>query len=296
LSSIFISIASYRDPDIINTVKSCYDNAIDKNNLFFSIVSQGETEEHPNLSFIPHNQLSLVKHHWSESKGVCWARAIANKNINRDYFLQIDSHSRFIEGWDKIIISNYEKAKSFWGSRLILTNYPDMFIINWETNPPSDEFKGYEELKSIKVTWDNEDIMPKSHNEWPNVIDKINGDEHGFFAAGSVFCSSFLMKEIPYDENIYFIGEEASMAIRAYTRGIRLVSPTVKYMFTNYDRENSKRQLHWQNNISWSELNQSSYKRLEKIMKGDKTMGIFGIDSESLYHQYKKFLSLKFKN
>lgn len=292
MSSVFISIASYRDPDVVNTVRSCYDNAISKDDLFFSVVSQAEEGEHPDLSFIPESQLRLIKHHWSESKGVCWAREIASRELNRKYFLQIDSHSRFLPGWDQIIIGNYERALTFWGSRVILTNYPDMFLMNWDTNPPSEIFDGYPHLKSIKVRWSHEDKMPKSENEWPTVIDTVNGDEHSFFAAGSVFCLSSLLLEIPYDAELYFTGEEASMAVRAYTRGIRLVSPAVKYMFSNYDRTNSKRPLHWEDNEEWESLNHKSYERLERIMKGDKTLGVYGIGSESLYCQYQKLIGI----
>ena len=295
MSSVFISIASYRDPDVVNTVRSCYDNAISKDNLFFSVFSQAEDGEHPDLSFIPENQLRLTKAHWSESLGACWARDIATKDINRKYFLQIDSHSRFVLGWDQQIIGNYERAEAFWGPRVMLTNYPDPFEIDWSTEPPTDNLIGYPQLKSLKAVWHQQSRMIQAQPDWPAVIDTVNGDEHFFFSANSVFCNSDLMREVPYDKELYFTGEEPSMALRAYTRGIRLVSPTVKYMFTNYNRENSKRELHWENHETWWELNRQSYRRLEKIMKGDKSLGIFGIDSESLYQQYQKLIDVDLK-
>ena len=37
--NIFISLAAYRDPDLVNTVKSFYENANNKERLFFSLVS-----------------------------------------------------------------------------------------------------------------------------------------------------------------------------------------------------------------------------------------------------------------
>jgi hypothetical protein len=92
---IFLSIASYRDPDLINTVKSAYENAKNKESLFFSVFSQAENEEHPDLSFIPESQIRYSKTHWSESKGACWARSRSTNNLKEKYFLQIDSHSRF---------------------------------------------------------------------------------------------------------------------------------------------------------------------------------------------------------
>jgi hypothetical protein len=207
----------------------------------------------------------------------------------------MDSHSRFVLGWDQQIIGNYERAEAFWGPRVILTNYPDPFQIDWSTEPPTDNLIGYPDLKSLKAVWHEQSKMIQAEPDWPTVVDKVHGDEHFFFSANSVFCYSDLMREVPYDKELYFTGEEPSMALRAYTRGIRLVSPSVKYMFTNYNRENAKRELHWENHTDWWELNRASYKRLEKIMKGDKSLGIFGIDSESLYQQYQKLIDVDLK-
>ena len=110
MDKIFISIASYRDPDLINTIKNCYDNALNKEQLFFSILSQAEDVEHPDLSFIPSSQIRYIKVHWSESLGACWARSITSKDLLGDFFLQIDSHSRFKNGWDRIIVDSFKKV------------------------------------------------------------------------------------------------------------------------------------------------------------------------------------------
>ena len=47
---ILISIVSYREKELLNTVKSFYYDAANKEDLLFSIVSQDD--EHPDLSFI----------------------------------------------------------------------------------------------------------------------------------------------------------------------------------------------------------------------------------------------------
>ena len=38
--SIFLSISSYRDPLLANTLTSAYENAADKDNLIFAVVDQ----------------------------------------------------------------------------------------------------------------------------------------------------------------------------------------------------------------------------------------------------------------
>lgn len=286
---IFISIASYRDPDLIKTVQSCFNNAENKSRLYFSIFSQAEDDEHPDLSFIPDNQIRYLKTHWSESLGACWAREIATKDIVGKYFLQIDSHSRFKSKWDTLIINNFKKAVRFWGNRIIITNYPDPFEIN---NDGSDKLIDYPDLKKLEPFWDEKSKMIQAKHTWPNIVDIENGDEQFFFSANCAFTRADIMREIPYDKELYFTGEEPSIAIRAYTRGIRLISPIVKFMYTNYNRENSKRRLHWDDHEKWWEINLLSYKRLSKIMSGSMEFQEFGIGSKLLFEQYQKITNI----
>jgi hypothetical protein len=288
---IFINIASYRDPDLVNTVRSCFENANNKENIFFSIFSQAEDWEHPDLFFIPDNQIRYQKVHWSESLGVCWARLRSSQPILGDFYLQIDSHSRFVSGWDDLIINNFYSAKDFWGDRIILTNYPDPFEI---AEDGTDNLINYNGLRKIEAIWPDSSNILQGDSEWPLVVDTLHGDEQFYLAGGNMFSTTKLISEIPYDENLYFIGEEPTLAIRAYTRGIRLISPTVKFMYSNYNRENSKRPLHWEDSSRWWNLNIESFKRIKRVFAGDQSLGIYGIGSPQLFLQYQKIIGIDF--
>jgi len=287
VNRIFISIASYRDPDLINTVKSAHDNATYPDNLIFSVFSQAEESEHPDLSFVPN--LRYHKAHWSESLGACWARERATRELEGDYFLQIDSHSRFLPGWDKLLVLAYKRAQTFWGNRIFFTNYPDPFELDPSGNP---QIFAQAAFFKLNAYW--HDASRMIQGEWADVIDTVNGDEQYFMSANSMFGEIKLMAEIPYDAELYFTGEEPSLALRAYTRGIRLISPTVKFMFTNYNRPNSKRRLHWEDHPEWHELNRKSYERLKLIMSGDTSLGKYGIGSKYLYQQYQRVTGINF--
>jgi hypothetical protein len=285
VNQITISIASYRDPDLVNTIRSAIDNAKYPDQLFFSVFSQAEDSEHPDLSFV--KNLNYQKAHWSESLGACWARERANRDLTGDYFLQIDSHSRFLPNWDKLLVLAYKKAQSFWGNRIFFTNYPDPFELDVNGDAVTLAQPTFFKLEAY---WHEEARMVQG--KWADVEDTINGDEQFFMSANSMFSEVRLMQEVPYDPELYFTGEEPSLALRAYTRGIRLISPTVKFMFTNFNRPNSNRRLHWEDNPSWHELNDKSYSRLKKIMSGDKTLGKFGIGSTYLFNQYQKITGI----
>ena len=288
ISKIFVSIASYRDPDLINTVKSCYENAKNRDEIFFSIFSQAEDWEHPDLSFVPSSQIDYKNCHWSVTKGTCWARKATSENIIAEYFLQIDSHSRFIKNWDESIVNSYKKSQTYWGDEIILTNYPDSYEIDWSANPPIDIYTSNlsNDLWSLRPFWDTKSKMVQA--EWYKTINKNFGDEIYFISANSLFTTSDIMKKIPYDENLYFTGEEPSLAIRAYTRSIKIISPAIKYMYTNFNRDNGRRKFHWIDDPEWWKLNKASYIRLSKIMTGDKEFGIYGIDSLDLFDEYQQ--------
>jgi hypothetical protein len=290
-NSIFISIASYRDPDLLATVRSCYDNSTAKDALFFSIVSQAENEEHPDLSFIPKNQMRYVKIDWRESQGVCWARSMAQKDIKESFFLQVDSHSRFVPNWDQLIVSSFYKSSELWGRDIIITNYPDPFEVNEDG---TDNFIHNGEMKKFYPIWDDLTKMVQAAADWPGVEDLVYGDEVLFLSANSLFTTSDVVKRLPYDPDLYFTGEEFSLALRAYTRGIRMISPTVKYMFTKYNRENVKRRFHWQDHKFWWRLNSESYKKIYRII-AEENLGDFGIDSSNLFAEYQKRIGVDLK-
>ena len=283
--SIFISIASYRDPDLVSTVSDCFSKAVSKDKLFFSVVSQAEDDEHPDLSFIPTNQLRYTKMHWSEARGACFARSISSQDINTQFFLQIDSHSRFKPSWDFTIVGSYLNVSKYWGKEIILTNYPDPFEIGEDGCV---KLIDYKDLRKLDAYWDDGSKMVQAWYDWPNTVNDKVGDEVYFLSGNSFFCPSVVMEKVPYDKELYFTGEEPSMALRAYTRGIKLISPVVKYMYTNYNRENPPRRLHWKDHPDWWNLNKSSYQRLAKIMTGDTSLGVWGIGSVELFKKYQE--------
>lgn len=285
---IFISIASYRDPDLINTVKSCYQNAKNPSRLYFSVFSQAEDSEHADLSFIPHTQIRYLKTHWSESKGACWAKSISSKSIIGEYFLQIDSHSRFSDAWDEMLVENYKRSSRFWGNRIILSHYPDPY----EVVDGKDVLLTNNTLKKISPFWNDSAHMVLASMPWDDVEDTVNGDEMFYVGAGLIFCTAEIAKDIPYDEEIYFYGEEVSLAIRAYTRGIRIISPTTKAIYSHYNYAAMDRRLHWQDNSKWGDIDLKAQKRLKKILSGDRSFGVFGIGSSRLFDQYQKITGI----
>ena len=53
MKKIFVSVASYRDPELGKTLLSAIEKASNPNNIYFGIVYQGSHKERPSFDFIP---------------------------------------------------------------------------------------------------------------------------------------------------------------------------------------------------------------------------------------------------
>ncbi len=92
---IFIQIASYRDPQLVPTLKDMIANAKKPKNLVFAIARQfNETDGFDNLDeYRNDKRFKILDIPYQEAQGVCWARNLTQQLYDGEtYTLQIDSH------------------------------------------------------------------------------------------------------------------------------------------------------------------------------------------------------------
>ena len=81
----------------------------------------------PFLSFLQSEfdnnpKIKIIKLHYSKAQGPTYARYLITQLINNeDFFMQIDSHTRFYNNWDEIAITY---LKEFYDEKAIITNFP----------------------------------------------------------------------------------------------------------------------------------------------------------------------------
>ena len=115
-NKIFISIGSYRDPQLLPTLRDCIKNAKNPDNLVFGTCWQ-HVEKESLEEFKTDPRVRYLDINYMESKGTCWARANIQEQLYKgeEYYFQLDSHHRFVENWDKNVLvwsSSYKKQKS----------------------------------------------------------------------------------------------------------------------------------------------------------------------------------------
>jgi len=76
MSKIFIQIASYRDPQLLPTIKDCIANSKYPENLVFCIAWQHSSEdEWDNLDeFKDDPRFKIIDIDYKDAQGACWAR------------------------------------------------------------------------------------------------------------------------------------------------------------------------------------------------------------------------------
>ena len=274
---ILISIASYREKELLNTVKSFYDDASNKDNLLFAIVSQDD--EHPDLSFIDPERLHYTQVHWKDTFGVNWARHIAQKAFTEfDYYLQLDSHMFSEKDWDLKLIDSFNEAKLLC-EKPVLTCYAAMYRV--ENN---------ERIVGPVISNGCSDIsgLVWSQGTWPNHRSDVKGiGTTNYINAAVVFSTKDFVDEVPYDPNLTFFHEEISLTMRAEAAGftpVCIVSP-IFYHFFAPDRIKESRNYNplWGNSsadhTNFSAIHDIEYSK--KVLSGEST-GPYAIDKETI--------------
>jgi hypothetical protein len=296
---IFVQIASYRDPQMIPTIEDMLAKASHPENLVFGLCWQyDETEDITKYDNDPRFRVS--KHHYSESQGLGWARHITNTLYNGEkYTLQIDSHHRFVQGWDDICLEDYKQAKKH-SKKPIITTYCTPFNPNdnestWNPVPclmSQYEFSGDKLLMSMPY-------YIQDYKERKHIIKARTISGHFYFTSGN------FIKEVPYDPDIYFGGytEETTLSVRAFTNGYDFFSPYRMVMWHEYTR--NYRPKHWDDHGKESQTKKTSGER--DVFARNKTrqlfeqenhginMGEYGLGTKRSLHDYEVYGGFDFK-
>jgi len=267
METVFVQIASYRDPELLPTLKDCISQAKYPENLRFGICWQHSLEDSwDNLDeYINDPRFKIIDVDYKESQGVCWARnKVQQKYDGEKYTLQIDSHHRFVKNWDDHLIKMIKKLQKKGHKKPLLTAYIPSY------NPQNDPAERVKE--PWWMTFDRFIpegaifFLPATIPDWKNLEYPIPSR---FYSAHFCFTLGQFCIEVPHDPNYYFHGEEISIAVRAYTWGYDLFHPHRVVAWHEYTRRGRKKQ--WDDDPKWVERNVNAHKR---------NRALFGIDGE----------------
>lgn len=298
MEKIFVSIAAYRDPELLPTIKSLLDNTKRPEALTICIGWQHAEEDTWDTldEYKSDSRFIIIDVPYKEAKGVCWMRSeIQKKWSGEAYYLQLDSHHRFAPNWDQTLKDwlNYMRVKGY--DKPILSSYMPGYFPDKDPEGRNEEVWGL----NIQRFMPNGVIFLQPHNidNWKELDEPFPAR---FLSAHMIFAPGKFIEEVPYDPDLYFHGEESSLAARAYTYGYDLFSPHKPVIWHEYTRDGKKK--HWDDSKDWSERDNMSYERYRKLMGVDKNCGpcqrkklaptYFGM--VRTFEQYEKYTGLKF--
>ena len=284
---IFVSIAAYRDPQLEPTVADCLHKAAHPERLRFGICWQHAPGDAP-LSFRGDPRFRVHEVDWRESQGACWARAeIMKLWQDEGWFLQVDSHCRFSSGWDTMLL---RAARETGSEKPVLSTYATPFT------PGPNEILAGGPLQMAFQAFTPEGIPQLKPADLRQTERPVRAR---FLSAGFLFAPGYFVCEVPYDPELYFMGEEAAMTVRAFTHGYDLFHPAETVVWHDYLRANASK--HWGDHSEanraarpWGELDRSSKRKVERLLLGE-PVEPFGLGTARTLDEYEAYAGLSFR-
>jgi len=294
--TIFVQIASYRDPELGWTVKDLFAKAEHPERITVGICQQCFPAKDKDCMVEPSAQVRIVNALPSESLGVCWARAAVQTLFqDQDYVLMIDSHMRFIPHWDTALIDELARCPS---PKAFLSTYPAGYKppdqLQQDPRPTVLRAKPFNEQGDIR--FDGETLEGLRPEKPLRTV---------FLAAGFIFAPGKFVREVPYDPYIYFDHEEITLAVRAFTHGWDIYSPpgTFLYHYYHEPHKGETRALHWSDNRDWGELQKASRARYDYLLadlapenpEALQDINKYGLGSVRSVREFEDFSGIDFK-
>lgn len=253
--TIFVQIASYRDPELIPTLHDLVDCAEFPGRLRIVVSWQHGPDEtlanfffrrfsnwrlQPATPFCLHTfeyrgaRVELVDIPYESSQGACWARNLIQQRYeNETYTLQLDSHHRFARHWDTELIDMLEGLRGR-SRKPLLTAYLPPYS-------PAQADPGEQGLPPpLGMRFDR--FIPEGAiffrafelPAWQSLREPVPAR---FYSGHFTFADGSFAREVQHDPEYFFHGEEISLAVRAFTHGYDLYHPHRSLAWHEYTRE-----------------------------------------------------------
>lgn len=293
-NKIFIQIASYRDPELLNTIRDCLANAENPERLVFSIAWQhNKADTWDSLDeFKNDSRFKIIDIDYKDAKGCCWARNLLQQQYDGEqYTLQLDSHHRFIKKWDTEIIAMYEGLRKDGVKKPLITGYIPPYSTKNDTRGEVPYKMNFDRFTPEGVVF----FLPATIDNYKELTKPIQAR---FYSAHFAFASGQFVKEVPHDPNYNFHGEEISIGVRAFTWGYDLFHSHKIIAWHEYTREGRVR--FWDDDKQWSERDRASHLRNRKLFemdgsKKDINFGIYDFGKVRSLEDYERYAGLSFK-
>jgi hypothetical protein len=230
--TIFVSVASYNDRQLIPTLKDLYETVDNVNRIVVGVHLQDNEEYYQELLNQHFPNIKIIFTKAEESRGVVWAREKIKKELfsTEEYFLQIDAHTRFKYGWDNILINQMSNVEN----KTIFSTYPNQFSLDdigrnyiqkIPTNAPLVIDRFFSEDEN-----DNR-LLPRNLS----ALSDYEVVDSKWIAGGFIFAPNSWVKDINFSDEIISKGEEDVQLFLSYLRGWHIKLSSEAVIWHNYN-------------------------------------------------------------
>jgi hypothetical protein len=232
---------------------------------------------------VRHDRVGIMHVPAEAARGPCWARHMGYRLWNgEDYVLQIDSHMRFAEHWDRLLLDQLALCPS---SKPMLTTYPCGYEPPDRIMSTASVFLAAKAFSPSGVLSLQGIIMPPPDRPLKTA----------FVAAGFLFGPAWI-QDVPYDPDLYFLGEETTLAARLWTHAWDFFGPTTSVVWHNYVPRS--RPLHWDDHANWGQADSRSMARVRRVLRmSDDPVDVAGYDLGRVrgFDDYVRFSGVDFR-
>lgn len=279
--TIFVSVASYRDADCAETLRSMFGNARDASRVFAGVCEQNTADAAEACvpgGFEWHAQVRRISIPHGEAKGPTYARYLCSTLYRGEtYFCQVDSHTRFAPGWDARAVRMLASCPS---PRPVLTHYPHDFDTPESRDVPV----------LCKARFDDNGVpvldavtLPAARRPRPVP----------FTSGGFVFGPGSMVTEVPYDPDLphLFQGEEILYSARLWTSGYDFFTPTRNLVYHRYHRADAPK--FW-SDIDYEDEQQRTLAKVRRLLAGGMAGYPHGMGTRRGLREYYDFAGIDF--
>jgi hypothetical protein len=303
--TIFVSIASFRDRECALTLYHMFEKADCPFRIFVGICQQNSPTDRDILGQYEQLATNGIKSFTDniriysmpadQAQGPMLARSIIEKELyrNEKYYMIIDAHTDFTQGWDTRCIADLTSCKSV---KPVLTMHPSEYIDRSHKitfTPPS-----YMTFKKIHNRSGLPQLETSLFKRCPNTCFRSL-----FLSCGFIFTLGEVIKAVPFDPHCpyVFFGEEISYAARLFTNGWDTFAPRSMIVYHKKDVDQPTFRENFRGNRLRREMEHEGYHRLQVLLgireqtAGDVPIGIYGLGLRRSLTDFQNFIGLDFE-
>jgi hypothetical protein len=301
MKTIFIGVGAYNEPYIKLMLDNCLENAEFPERLRFGLWLHNNDDGHVDLS--SYSNVRSARLDYASLLGVPPARLNAiGLYDDEDYYLQVDGHMLFEKNWDTKVISKFEAIREVFEKPIITTYTPWWSMTNGSVNFYSNDSKASCAPMVLDIESSINEGYPKPKTEYIPWGEGELYKEHHCVSAHFLFTLPSFIEDVLPDPLIMYSGEEMSTAVRAWTRGYRMVviQNPIAWHLNKFHGDKYEKDRLWDSRNSeepfahFMRKNKKGMDRSKKILTGE-LLGYWGSPTKEALISYEEASGINFE-